>query len=113
VRDIEMVIVAMDLPSAGRYYLFAIASSDSNFTPLAIKLRESGAAVFGYGEKKTPDPFIKSCDRFIFTEDLETQTGSSVSKTAPSKKSAQKNIGCRSDDREARAPVRRHKGRRW
>lgn len=85
--DIEMVIGTMDLLSAGRYDLFVIVSSDSDFTPLAIRLRESGAAVYGYGERKTPSPFIKSCDRFIFTEDLETRADpTSGGETAPSKK---------------------------
>jgi uncharacterized LabA/DUF88 family protein len=68
--DIELVISAMDLITNPKYDLYVLVSSDSDFTPLAIRLKESGASVYGYGEKKTPNPFVQSCDRFFYTENL-------------------------------------------
>lgn len=68
--DMELVISAMDLLASDKYDLFVIVSSDSDFTPLAIRLKESGAEVFGFGEEKTPNPFVQSCDHFFYLEDL-------------------------------------------
>ena len=69
--DIVMVIDAMDLLHTERYDAFALVSSDSDFTPLAIRLRESKAYVIGVGENKTPEAFRNSCDDFIFLEYLD------------------------------------------
>lgn len=69
--DSALIIDAMDLLYSGKVDGFCIVSSDSDFTRLAIRLRESGMKVIGMGEKKTPKPFIVSCDRFIFIEVLE------------------------------------------
>ncbi|AOW09695.1 NYN domain-containing protein [Flavobacterium gilvum] len=69
--DSALIIDAMDLLYSGKVDGFCIVSSDSDFTRLAIRLRESGMKVIGMGEKKTPNPFIVSCDRFIFIEVLE------------------------------------------
>ncbi len=66
--DSAMIIDAMDLLYSGRVDGFVLVSSDSDFTRLAIRLREAGMKVFGMGEKKTPQPFIASCDRFIYIE---------------------------------------------
>jgi len=52
---------------------FCLASSDSDFTRLATRLRESGLVVYGFGEKKTPQPFIPACDKFVYTEILRPQ----------------------------------------
>lgn len=60
----------MDLLHSRRFDGFCLVSSDSDFTRLATRLRESGAAVYGFGEAKTPEPFVSACDRFIFTEIL-------------------------------------------
>lgn len=68
--DVAMVIDAMDFLHDDCVEGFALVSSDSDFTPLALRLRESGKRVFGIGEKKTPKPFIKACDKFIYVEIL-------------------------------------------
>jgi hypothetical protein len=68
--DSAMIIDAMDILYSGRVDGFCIVSSDSDFTRLAIRLREAGMKVMGFGEKKTPRPFISSCDKFIYLEIL-------------------------------------------
>lgn len=77
--DSALIIDAMDLLYSGKLDGFCIVSSDSDFTRLAIRLRESGMKVIGIGEQKTPKPFISACDRFIFIEVLE---GAKKKKTA-------------------------------
>lgn len=69
--DSAMIIDAMDLLYSDKLDGFCIVSSDSDFTRLAVRLRESGMKVIGIGEKKTPKAFIAACDRFIFIEVLE------------------------------------------
>ena len=69
--DSALIIDAMDLLYSDKVDGFCIVSSDSDFTRLAIRLRESGMKVIGIGEKKTPSSFIVACDRFIFIEVLE------------------------------------------
>jgi uncharacterized LabA/DUF88 family protein len=69
--DSALIIDAMDLLYSDKVDGFCIVSSDSDFTRLAIRLRESGMKVIGIGEKKTPNSFIVSCDRFIYIEVLE------------------------------------------
>jgi uncharacterized LabA/DUF88 family protein len=66
--DSTLIIDAMDLLYAGKLDGFCIVSSDSDFTRLAARLKESGKQVYGFGEKKTPRPFVVACDRFIYTE---------------------------------------------
>jgi uncharacterized LabA/DUF88 family protein len=68
--DSAMVIDAMDLLYSGRLDGFCIVSSDSDFTRLAARLRESGMTVYGFGERKTPKPFVAACDKFIYIENL-------------------------------------------
>jgi uncharacterized LabA/DUF88 family protein len=68
--DAAMVIDAMDLLYSGRFDGFCIVSSDSDFTRLASRLRESGLTVYGFGERKTPKPFVAACDKFIYIENL-------------------------------------------
>lgn len=68
--DASMIIDAMDLLYSGKFDAFALVSSDSDFTKLASRLRESEIFVFGVGEKKTPISFRNACDDFIFTENL-------------------------------------------
>jgi|GEM_PF-72483 len=65
--DIALVIDAMDLLATGRYDTFAIICSDSDYTPLVMRLRETGAYVFGIGADKTPSAFVNACDVFINT----------------------------------------------
>jgi uncharacterized LabA/DUF88 family protein len=69
--DAAMVIDAMDLLYSGRFDGFCIVSSDSDFTRLAQRLRESGLTVYGFGERKTPKPFVAACDKFIYVENLQ------------------------------------------
>ena len=71
--DSAMIIDAMDILYTGRVDGFCIVSSDSDFTRLATRLREAGMKVIGIGEKKTPDPFITACDKFIYIEILSTE----------------------------------------
>ena len=66
--DMALVIDAMDLLYSGNFDGFCIVSSDSDFTRLASRLRESGLTVYGFGEKKTPEAFRKACDKFVYTE---------------------------------------------
>src|SRR6056297_3374944 len=68
--DSAMIIDAMDILYSGKVDGFCLVSSDSDFTRLAIRLREAGMKVFGIGEKKTPNPFIVACDKFIYFEIL-------------------------------------------
>lgn len=68
--DSAMIIDAMDLLYTGKFDGFCIVSSDSDFTRLASRLRESGVSVYGFGERKTPKPFVSACDKFIYTENL-------------------------------------------
>ncbi|MBO0330429.1 NYN domain-containing protein [[Muricauda] lutisoli] len=72
--DSAMIIDAMDILYSGKVNGFSLVSSDSDFTRLAIRLREAGMTVFGIGERKTPDPFIVSCDKFIYLEILHKST---------------------------------------
>jgi uncharacterized LabA/DUF88 family protein len=66
--DSAMIIDAMDLLYSEKVEGFCIVSSDSDFTRLAIRLREAGMKVFGIGERKTPNPFIVACDKFTYIE---------------------------------------------
>ena len=73
--DSAMIIDAMDLLYTDNFDGFCIVSSDSDFTRLASRLRESGLSVYGFGEKKTPKPFVAACDKFTFTEVLREKDG--------------------------------------
>ena len=66
--DSAMIIDAMDILYSGSVDGFVLVSSDSDFTRLAIRLREAGKKVIGIGERKTPNPFIVACDKFIYIE---------------------------------------------
>jgi len=71
--DSAMIIDAMDILYSGKVNGFCLVSSDSDFTRLATRIRESGLPVYGIGEKKTPDPFIIACDKFIYLEILKSE----------------------------------------
>ena len=71
--DSAMIIDAMDILYTGQVNGFCLVSSDSDFTRLAMRLREAGMRVLGMGEKKTPTPFIAACDRFIYLEILNAE----------------------------------------
>ena len=65
-----MIIDAMDLLYTGRFSGFCIVSSDSDFARLAARIREQGVTVYGFGERKTPRPFITACDKFVYFDVL-------------------------------------------
>ncbi|MFP5406429.1 MAG: NYN domain-containing protein, partial [Gammaproteobacteria bacterium] len=71
--DSALIIDAMDLMYARRFDGFCLVSSDSDFTRLASRLREEGLLVYGFGERKTPEPFVSACDKFIYTEVLRPE----------------------------------------
>lgn len=71
--DSAMIIDAMDILYSGKVNGFCLVSSDSDFTRLATRLREAGMQVIGIGEKKTPNPFIVACDKFIYVEILKNR----------------------------------------
>ena len=75
--DSAMVIDAMDLLYSGNFDGFCVVSSDSDFTRLASRIRESGLLVYGFGEQKTPSAFVSACDKFIYTEVLRAKTDES------------------------------------
>lgn len=85
--DASMIIDAMDLLYSGKFDAFALVSSDSDFTKLASRLRESEIFVFGVGEKKTPVAFRNACDSFVLTENL----GSPVVMASPAPAEISKN----------------------
>ena len=70
--DSAMIIDAMDLLYTKSFDGFCIVSSDSDFTRLASRIREAGLMVYGFGERKTPRAFTAACDKFIYTENLQT-----------------------------------------
>ncbi|MCF8429380.1 MAG: NYN domain-containing protein [Bacteroidia bacterium] len=74
--DSALIIDAMDILYSGKVDGFCIVSSDSDFTRLAIRLREAGMKVFGIGQKKTPLPFITACDKFVYIEILKSSVNS-------------------------------------
>jgi uncharacterized LabA/DUF88 family protein len=90
--DSAMIIDAMDILYSEKVNGFCLVSSDSDFTRLATRLREAGMKVFGIGEKKTPDPFIVACDKFIYIEILKYQSYGSGSEFTKSKSSIKNNI---------------------
>jgi uncharacterized LabA/DUF88 family protein len=80
--DSSLIIDAMDLMYTGRFDGFCLVSSDSDFTRLAQRLREAGLTVYGFGERKTPDPFVQACDKFVYTEILRQDEGAEVAEPA-------------------------------
>ena len=90
--DSAMIIDAMDILYSEKVNGFCLVSSDSDFTRLATRLREAGMKVFGIGEKKTPEPFIVACDKFIYIEILKYQTEGTESEFTESKSSQKDNI---------------------
>jgi hypothetical protein len=63
----------MDVLHTGRVDGFFLVSSDGDFTHLATRIREAGLVVYGFGERKTPEPFVAACDKFIYTEILRSE----------------------------------------
>lgn len=86
--DSAMIIDAMDILYSEKVDGFCLVSSDSDFTRLATRLREAGMKVYGIGEKKTPNPFIVACDKFIYIEILKNLTEESVQESTTKSKSS-------------------------
>jgi uncharacterized LabA/DUF88 family protein len=80
--DSALIIDAMDLLYAGNLEGFVIVSSDSDFTRLATRLRESGLTVYGLGRRSTPEPFVAACDRFIYLELLSQEPQESTERAS-------------------------------
>ncbi|WP_086478358.1 MULTISPECIES: NYN domain-containing protein [Arenibacter] len=90
--DSAMIIDAMDILYSNKVSGFCIVSSDSDFTRLATRLREAGMNVIGIGERKTPNPFIVACDRFIYIEILKNQAEESSSESEDRRKSKKSDV---------------------
>ncbi len=88
--DSAMIIDAMDILYSGKVDGFCIVSSDSDFTRLAIRLREAGMHVIGFGEKKTLKPFITACDKFIYLEILNAKSDGNNEKVSKQRKTGKK-----------------------
>ena len=71
--DSALIIDAMDVLHTGRVDGFCLVSRDSDFTRLATRIREAGLVVYGFGERKTPEPFVAACDKFVYTENLRPE----------------------------------------
>lgn len=89
--DMILIIDAMDLLYSNALDGFCIVSSDSDFTPLASRIRESGLTVFGFGRNKTPEAFVKACDKFIYVENLEAENKQNILKDNNDKESKELN----------------------
>ncbi|TXE06557.1 NYN domain-containing protein [Gelidibacter salicanalis] len=90
--DSAMIIDAMDILYTAKVDGFCIVSSDSDFTRLATRLREAGMKVYGIGEKKTPNPFIVACDKFIYIEILKNQSSDEEVVSTEESKTAKSNV---------------------
>lgn len=90
--DSAMIIDAMDLLYSKTVDAFALMTSDSDFTPLVMRILESGKAVYGFGEKKTPMPFVQACSQFIYTENLQEKLESGTQDIIKSKAKSRKEL---------------------
>jgi len=81
--DMAMVIDALELLYTDRPDAFGIVSSDADFTPLVMHLRAKGAAVYGFGAQKTPEPFVNACSRFLYLDQLGGEAAAESSDVAP------------------------------
>src|SRR5215467_9594905 len=88
--DGAMIIDAMDLLNTGRFDGFCIVSSDSDFARLAARIREQGVTVYGFGERKTPRPFVTACDRFIYLDVLQQDGGEDAGRAKPAARADRK-----------------------
>ncbi len=100
--DGAMIIDAMDLLYTGRFSGFCIVSSDSDFARLAARIREQGVTVYGFGERKTPRPFITACDKFVYVDVLGASTEDQVLVKSPTNVAVQRPQKVRLRPREKR-----------
>lgn len=91
--DSAMIIDAMDILYSGNCDGFVLVSSDSDFTRLAIRLREAGMKVYGMGEKKTPKPFIVACDKFVYIEVIRAAAQQAAQQEKAAAQKSKKNKG--------------------
>src|SRR5512142_3265346 len=91
--DSAMIIDAMDILHSGVVDGFCLVSSDSDYTRLATRIRETGIFVMGIGEKKTPKPFVNACDVFVYTENLVEVKKASPQRQAPAKRTTKSKDG--------------------
>lgn len=92
--DAAMIIDAMDLLYSKSIDAFALMTSDSDFTPLALRLQESGFPVYGFGERKTPAAFVHACTSFIYVENLVRVDDDKVSIDEQPKKKSRNELRC-------------------
>ena len=102
--DAAMIIDAMDILYSGNVEGFCLASSDSDFTKLASRLRESGMFVVGMGEKKTPKPFIVACNQFKYLDILAQTDDTDVDSSTVSDKQASNIMNLKNDNYSKEAP---------
>src|SRR5574338_1689488 len=91
--DSAMIIDAMDIMHSGVVEGFCLVSSDSDYTRLATRIRETGIFVMGIGEKKTPKPFVNACDVFVYTENLVAEKKKTRATTTRRKSAARPKNG--------------------
>ncbi len=108
--DAAMIIDAMDLLYSKQIDAFALMTSDSDFTPLVMRILADGLKVYGFGEKKTPLPFIKACSQFIFTEKLVESEELAEEEESEESSESQKEKGAKSAKKQ---PGNRLKQDRW
>lgn len=108
--DAAMIIDAMDLLYTKQLDGFGIVSSDSDFTPLVMRIRANGLKVFGFGEKKTPSPFVSACSKFLYLETLgapvETDTKVTAIETGSIAAPAPKAVAVRLAAKELKSDTR-------
>ena len=92
----------MDLLHTGHLNGFCLVSSDSDFTRLATRIREAGLVVYGFGEKKTPQPFVAACDKFVYTEILQAHQEPASARIIPK---TQEPAGLKKDDGKSAARI--------
>jgi len=95
--DMAMTIDAMELLFTKELDAFCIVSSDSDFTPLVMRILANGLKVYGFGEKKTPMPFVNACSRFLYLENLGERTDEVLTKKEAKKDSKKTNIELKKD----------------
>lgn len=99
--DSALIIDAMDLLYTRKFDGFCLITSDSDFTGLAMRLREEGLTVYGFGEKKTPDAFRNACHKFVFTEILRSNVASKSRESPMETKAKKKNTKIKTAVKEA------------
>lgn len=84
--DMALLIEAMDILYTKHVGTFCLVSSDCDFTPLVLRLRADGKQVIGFGDAKTPDPFVQSCTRFLYLDDDQKPNAAQKDKSGSTKK---------------------------